>query len=478
MDLNKKNRLIKVGFMLSYIAWIIICSKKNSDNIFPKLLARSSSQISKPSASLKNSFISSASNSSASQNFLKWSKPSNASSGVKRNPSCVLPPGGFRGWKDKVVTVIKPEIKKNCSKIFSGDKFETHRISKLMVNLEEEHSQIRYLQKGNRQLIKKSSDCNWLTKYMTNNMYNTHLELSFPVAYSVLVQDNFQQFFRLFRILYRPQNVYCVHPYKKTASLIRFLSNLANCFNNIMVTKQLVDENWSDYTSLDAQMQCLSHLMDYQETRKEVHQWRYVINLSGEGIPLLSNKEIVKKLIALNGTSSVKARSVSKSESNAILRQVHKPLWYNWTFYRSTIYNALSESFVLFLVKNSIAQNLYEALREAETPEVLLYATLFHMPACPGGYNPEIDKEIYFEVSHRDWISEKYGKGIPCYGRFRDGKCMVNHAHLPHVLKETKNASSALFYSTYMMEVNNVATDCMEERIVDMNKLEYDMDCA
>ena len=92
---------------------------------------------------------------------------------------------------------------------------------------------------------------------------------------------------------------------------------------------------------------------------------------------MLSNKEIVKKLIALNGTSSVKARSVSKSESNAILRQVHKPLWYNWTFYRSTIYNALSESFVLFLVKNSIAQNLYESLREAETPEVLLYATLF-----------------------------------------------------------------------------------------------------
>ena len=137
---------------------------------------------------------------------------------------------------------------------------------KLMVNLEEkENSQIRYLQQGNQQLIQKSSDCNWLTKYMTNNLYNTHLELSFPVAYSVFVQDNFQQFFHLFRILYRPQNVYCVHPYKKTVSSARFLFNLANCFNNIMVTKQLVDGNWSDYTSLDAQMQCLSDLMDYQE---------------------------------------------------------------------------------------------------------------------------------------------------------------------------------------------------------------------
>ena len=170
---------------------------------------------------------------------------------------------------------------------------------------------------------------------MTNNLYNTHLELSFPVAYSVLVQDNFQQFFRLLRILYRPQNVYCVHPYKKTVSSIRFLSNLANCFNNIMVTKQLVNENWSDYTSLDAQMQCLSDLMDHQEIKEEGDQWKYVINLSGEVLTLHSNKEIVKKLVALNGTSSVIARSVSKSERNAILRQVEKPLWYNWTFYRS-----------------------------------------------------------------------------------------------------------------------------------------------
>ena len=100
------------------------------------------------------------------------------------------------------------------------------------------------------------------------------------------------------------------------------------------------------------------------------------------------------------------------------------------------------------------------------------------MPAYPGGYNPEIDKEVYFEVSHRDWTSEKNGRGMPCYGKFRDGKCMVNHAHLPRVLKETRNGSSALFYSTYMMEVNKVAMDCMEERIVAMNKLEYDMDCA
>ena len=143
------NRLIKVGFMLSYIVWLIICSKKNSYNIIPKWSGGSSLQTSKPSASLENSFISSISNSSTSQNDLMWSKL------LKKNLSCAIPPGGFRGWKDKMVTLIKPEIKKNCSKVFSGDKFETHRISKLMVNLKEEHSQIRKLQQEKRQLIKK-----------------------------------------------------------------------------------------------------------------------------------------------------------------------------------------------------------------------------------------------------------------------------------------------------------------------------------
>ena len=37
---------------------------------------------------------------------------------------CEVPSGGFKGWNEGVVTVIKPEIKKNCSKVIYGDILE------------------------------------------------------------------------------------------------------------------------------------------------------------------------------------------------------------------------------------------------------------------------------------------------------------------------------------------------------------------
>ena len=43
-------------------------------------------------------------------------------------------------------------------------------------------------------------------------------------------------------------------------------------------------------------------------------------------------------------------------------------------------------------------------------------------------------------------------------------------------MKETKNRSTALFHNKYFMELDHVVMDCIEERIVDMNKREYEME--
>ena len=44
-------------------------------------------------------------------------------------------------------------------------------------------------------------------------------------------------------------------------------------------------------------------------------------------------------------------------------------------------------------------------------------------------------------------------------------------------MKETRNGSLAFFQNKYFMELDHVAMDCMEERIVDMNKREYELEC-
>ena len=223
---------------------------------------------------------------------------------------------------------------------------------------------------------------------MTNNLYNTQLEVNFPVAFNFLVYDSPQQFLRLLRLLYRPQNVYCIHPDKKSVFL-SFYNNVSKCFHNIITATELMDVHWGEYTIMDAQMHCLSDLVNYREKQDKNNWWKYVINLCGKELPLHTTKDIVKKLVSMEGTSAVHTRPIPDSEWRTTKRLVNKTLPYDLTFYKSMTYTALSASFVTFLKRNNTAQSLYNFFRDSNFPEEHFYATLFHMPGTPGGYNGE-----------------------------------------------------------------------------------------
>ena len=390
---------------------------------------------------------------------------------------CKVPIGGFKAWNEGVVTVIKPEIKKNCSKIISGDMLETKQVTQLSVDWKKNISHEMFSKKSQIKFTEMLWNCSQLTEYMTNNLYNTKLEVSFPVAYIFVVYDNPQQIVRLLKLLYRPQNVYCIHPDKKYA-FHSFFILLSSCFHNIITPTELKDVNWGGSTLMEAQVSCMSDLVTYREKQDKNCQWKYVINLCGKEVPLHSTKETVKMLISMNGTSSVVTRSIPKSEKETIWRLKNKKLPYNLTLYKSIAYMALSASFVTFLVRNTTAQYLYNFFKNTTIPDEHFCATLFHMPGVPGGYNAEIADEKYFEVSHVFWRTTKAQQALPCYGRIVHWICIVNHADLPRIMQETKNGSKALFHNKYFMEDNHVIMDCMEERIVAMNKLEYELECS
>ena len=103
------------------------------------------------------------------------------------------PIGGFKAWKEGMVTVIKPEIKKNCSKIISGDILEKKQITQLSVDWSDEFSHEMFSARSQNNFAKMAANCEWLTEYLTNNLYNTELEISFLVAYILVVYDNPQQ---------------------------------------------------------------------------------------------------------------------------------------------------------------------------------------------------------------------------------------------------------------------------------------------
>ena len=390
--------------------------------------------------------------------------------------ACAMPPNGYKAWNTGLVTGLGSPIIKDCSKIIAGDKRETENAKQGFKSWLSIYSDQYYSKGAEKSLLQQSSQCSWLKETLSNNLYNTKMEREFPIAYIFLVYESPLQFLRLFRILHKPQNTYCIHVDSK--SFYRnFYSNFAKCLDNVVIASKLSNVQWSVFTMMDAQMQCFTDLVNLREKQREEKKWRYVVNLCSKELPLHTTKEMVKMMQAMKGTSSIYARPIPKSEYWTMKRLRQQPIPYNLTYYKSMAYNALSADFATFMVKDHRAQRLYKFFRNTDFPEEHLYAVLFHVPEAPGGYDPDLQPEEYFEVGHYFWRTNEAGVALPCFGVTVHGICVVNHGDLPRIMRETKDGKTALFHNKYFMELDHVAMDCMEEMIVFRNRKEYEEDC-
>jgi len=105
---------------------------------------------------------------------------------------------------------------------------------------------------------------------------------------------------RLLRLIYRPQNLYCIHAdAKSSASVRRAIRAIASCFSNVFVASKSIDVHWAEFSLLEAELICLRELFERPEP------WHYYINLMGREFPLRTNGELVKILKAYNGSNDV-----------------------------------------------------------------------------------------------------------------------------------------------------------------------------
>ena len=377
---------------------------------------------------------------------------------------------GYKAWNQGVITTIYPPVEKNCSKLLAGEKEESEKVKLATKGWK---SGVSY-----NQLLQLSRNCSWLAESLTDNVYISKVEVSFPIAFSFVVHDSPEQFLRLLKVLYRPGNVYCIHPDKKS-DYHEFFTNIAKCLPNVITARKRVEVSWGTTSLLQAQMHCLSDLDRYRRNQlKEEERWQYVINLCGKEVPLLSVKEMVDKLIQMNHTSSVVGWPIPESEFWTLKRLKGKKLPYNLVYHKSMTFTALSEPFVTFLLHNSTAKKLYDFFMDTDFPEEHYYATLFRMPGAPGSYNPNIPKEGYFEVGHCFWRTNAEEVKLPCYGETVHGTCVVNFQDLPRIMEETQFGKTALFHNKYFMELDHVIMDCIEERIVAKNRKEFELECS
>lgn len=402
--------------------------------------------------------------------------------------SCQIPSGGYKAWKSGLVTVLQPIIpRRDCQKLIAGDKTEARRIQAASKQWTASITDAMFL--------KQTRDCDQLQQTFNNNLYNTILEREFPLAFTFVVNSNPQQVIRLLKLLYRPQNVFCIHYDVKTPPSVRqVFDNIAKCFGNVMIATKLEDVIWGYYTIMQAQVNCLHDLHRYRESQSTAMKWRYVINLCGKELPLVTNCELVSRLMALNGSSSVTPYEISKDEmkkrielkavldrkrGKAVTSSIRLgPPPFGIKIYKGSSYNAFSYSFVHFILTNSTVQTIYKFFVNCKNAEEHFYASVYMMPGVPGGFEPKLQGR-YFAVARAIWCfnGRQCEEGFYCHGQVLHTVCITNSADLPAIVKSS-TLNRYLFHNKYFVEMDHTVMDCLEERIVDKNREEYKQECG
>ena len=106
------------------------------------------------------------------------------------------------------------------------------------------------------------------------------------IAYFILVHRFPEQFKRLFKALYHPENHYLIHLDKKTS--IEIYDDIRDFLTDFPNTYILESENviWGGYSMVKAELNGMNYLL------KLSVQWDFFINLSGQDYPLKSQKII------------------------------------------------------------------------------------------------------------------------------------------------------------------------------------------
>lgn len=182
----------------------------------------------------------------------------------------------------------------NCAALFNGD---IHEIIRARVH--EEKWPKRTI--SDDIYVNAAADC---TQYIIQRRFTMHPlsseEAAFPLAFSIIMFRDVELFERLLRAIYRPQNFYCVHVDKKSASTVhRAVAAIVSCFSNVFIAPRVVDVHWGTYTVLEAELTCMEALLSVSR------KWRYFINLTGQEFPLKTNWDIVQILKVFRGANNI-----------------------------------------------------------------------------------------------------------------------------------------------------------------------------
>ena len=405
---------------------------------------------------------------------------------TEQRPQCNV--SGIKSWEHGVVTQFFPLIKRNCSNIVAGSQSEVYHVRQQLKVWKNEESDVQFVQRMN--------SCVNVTEEFSNNFYVSSEEQDFPLAFIFVVYTNARQVVRLLKAIYRPHNVYCIHPDARQGEEFACLfQQISKCLDNVFVASKLERVYYGHHSIMDAQLNCMKDLTEYDRSR-----WRYVINLVGRELPLQTNRHIVKLLKQANNVSIVESQPIGKSffgerfrykigvndRTGRLYRKQEKlaAIPHGIKIYKGSTHFALTRQFAHFILTNQKAIDFRQYLNDVWIPEESFYASLYQLfwltkSEIQGGHSNSVTPPIsYIEVSI--WLAKLSPSDVleRCSGFKRHAVCIVATGDLHRVYEFGVN-KDFFFFNKYFMEVDHVIMDCMEERLVKQNMLEYarDVDC-
>ena len=288
----------------------------------------------------------------------------------------------------------------SCAKLLSGDVREMDKAKSFLIS--------------NNYTFKhrNDDDYGWMTidcdKFKMSRGYDIEppnkMESDFPLAFNILFHSNVEQLERLLRVLYRPQNQYCIHVDRKTPdNVLGAVEYIANCFDNVFIASKLEIVIYASHSRLLADINCMrDHIA---RNRK----WKYLLNLASSELPLRTNLELVEILTIFNGSNDIhevfwgldKSRFELKhltfidlqGKSGYMIHtkktKVEPPS--GLTITKGNAYNVFSRAFVEFALEDSDAKELLDWSADTLTPDEHYWATLNNLYSngflkTPGGF--------------------------------------------------------------------------------------------
>lgn len=354
-------------------------------------------------------------------------------------------------------TKYKPNKDINCHEMFMNNMTEIENSK----NLSTHKKRMDISAKQYAELASNCSEFKESRGYILEPL--SKLEENFSIAYSILMFKDVEQTERLFRAIYRPQHVFCIHvDIKANEDVMYAMQNITACFENVFLSSRRVSVQWGTFSVLEADLICAEDLWNRTKT------WRYFINLTGQEFPLRTNFELVQILTAFNGANDVSG--TRKRANKGRWRSAGKPP-HNTIPAKGSVHVALSRAFVDFMLHDRRSLDILEWAKKVGIPDEAYFTMLNHNPHlhAPGSYAGEAESTSNetkpFVVRFKNWGDSIYD--WPCHGQRVRMVCVFGSGDLP-LLSQRREMFANKFYLDYQHSL-----DCIEELVFNRTRDQY-----